>query len=163
MSCGGHWATSCSKCPCHPNGDNGGKSWCSGDCHWRNDECVSCVIEENMDYAGSDINDGLQNIQPNVESCQSSCKTSHPSATRFIWVSPAAAWRAGHGSCWCKSSDSVRKVDTGYTSGEVSCTSSMERVGARKRSRVCGNPPPLNGGLPCHPDRSTEDEIEEWG
>ena len=39
MSCGQHSAINCNQCPY--NGDNLiGQSWCNGDCHWKDDECI---------------------------------------------------------------------------------------------------------------------------
>ena len=34
VSCGGHYATTCSDCP-----EGNGASWCSGDCQWLNRRC----------------------------------------------------------------------------------------------------------------------------
>ena len=36
VSCGGHFASSCSECP-----EGNGASWCKGDCNWKNGECIS--------------------------------------------------------------------------------------------------------------------------
>ena len=35
VSCGGHYAISCSECP-----QGNGASWCNGDCEWLNEECT---------------------------------------------------------------------------------------------------------------------------
>jgi len=35
VSCGGHYADSCSDCP-----QGNGASWCNGDCIWYNDQCI---------------------------------------------------------------------------------------------------------------------------
>ena len=43
MSCGGHSANNCNECPY-----NGailvGKSWCNGDCHWIDEECIPKTV-----------------------------------------------------------------------------------------------------------------------
>ena len=42
MSCGSHSATDCNRCPV--NGDSFmGASWCNGDCHWKDDECIPSI------------------------------------------------------------------------------------------------------------------------
>ena len=35
VSCGAHFASTCSECP-----QGNGAAWCNGDCVWENDECV---------------------------------------------------------------------------------------------------------------------------
>ena len=35
VSCGGHFANTCSACP-----QGNGASWCNGDCHWQANECI---------------------------------------------------------------------------------------------------------------------------
>jgi len=40
VSCGGHDASSCSQCPIDQSGHNHGRSWCNGDCQWRNNRCT---------------------------------------------------------------------------------------------------------------------------
>ena len=40
VDCGGHTATSCSKCPCTKSGDSKGEAWCHDDCHWVDNECT---------------------------------------------------------------------------------------------------------------------------
>ena len=108
--------------------------------------CVSCLIEENIDYYWNDVNDGRQDKQSDAESCQSFCKATHPSARYFTWVSPTS-------DCWCKTSNSGRRVAMNLISGEL--------LGERSKSRVCRDPEPANGGMPCHPDLVTEEQIEE--
>mmetsp|Transcript_86484 Transcript_86484/g.181087 ORF Transcript_86484/g.181087 Transcript_86484/m.181087 type:complete len:341 (+) Transcript_86484:619-1641(+) len=49
VSCGSHTAIACSLCP---NGH--GESWCHGDCHWSNDECVAVQSEPTYDCSTSD-------------------------------------------------------------------------------------------------------------
>ena len=36
VSCGGHYAATCSDCP-----QGNGAYWCNGDCIWSNNECIS--------------------------------------------------------------------------------------------------------------------------
>ena len=35
VSCGMHYADSCSECP-----EGNGALWCNGDCIWSNDQCI---------------------------------------------------------------------------------------------------------------------------
>ena len=85
---------------------------------------LNCVTEEDTGYDGGDLSDGTTNPRQNdVESCRSFCKSDYPSATHFTWIGPNAAWTPGHNTCWCKTSNFVRKPGRrwGETSGEVSC------------------------------------------
>ena len=121
-------------------------------------ECVSC-INENVAYNGYGVNNGLQDKQPDVESCQSFCKTDHPSAPYFSWCSPGCDWKEGRRSCWCQTSNADPRGLFGSLCGEVSCEF-QEGKGKRSRTRVCGNEP-LYGGMPCHAERDADEEIEE--
>jgi len=39
--CGGHWASDCAHCVCHPNGvTDVGAPWCNGVCQYVNGECI---------------------------------------------------------------------------------------------------------------------------
>ena len=78
-------------------------------------------IEENIDYWGSDINYGLDDTKPDVESCRSFCRSSYPQAPYFVWVGPSANW--GPNSCWCKTAEALdnRIEKIGVFSGEVDC------------------------------------------
>ena len=80
-----------------------------------------CLVEDNIDYAGNDINDGTLNRQPDVASCQSFCTSNYPSSPYFVWVSPSASWTGGHDACYCKNTNAGRVKVTGITSGRVSC------------------------------------------
>ena len=85
-----------------------------------------CLVEENIDYPGNDINDGTQNRQPDVASCQSFCSSNYPSSPYFDWVSPSASWTGGHEACYCKNTNAPRVKVTGITSGRVSCDGGEE-------------------------------------
>ena len=45
MSCGGHYADSCSGCP-----QGNGASWCNNDCFWSNGRCISAAGGANQDH-----------------------------------------------------------------------------------------------------------------
>ena len=112
--------------------------------------CASCVIEENKDYHnGDNLNIGQHDTQPDFESCQSFCKTNHPSATYFSWIKltgpepyPLA--------CYCKTTNKERQGEDGFISGEVSCKlhENFGKKAQRSRTRVCGNAT-FNGSRPC--------------
>jgi len=44
VSCGGHSAETCAKCPYNESGNYMGKGWCNGECHWGNNECLDPVV-----------------------------------------------------------------------------------------------------------------------
>ena len=41
VSCGGHNAETCSRCPFDESGASHGQDWCNGDCYWLNGACTS--------------------------------------------------------------------------------------------------------------------------
>ena len=81
---------------------------------------TDCYAERNIDYAGADENDGLNNRQNDAEACRLSCK-SISTAQFFAWASPSHRDTSIHYTCWCKSSDSDRRDSVGVTSGNVMC------------------------------------------
>ena len=72
------------------------------------------IIEEDTDYFGSDLTsgvlNGVDNLQPDAESCRSSCRSK--GAKHF-------SWKSGNNACWCKTSDSGRTGARGAVSGDV--------------------------------------------
>ena len=81
---------------------------------------TDCYSERNIDYAGADENDGLNNRQNDAEACRLSCK-SLSAAQFFAWAGPSYPDSNIHNGCWCKSSDSDRRDSVGVTSGNVFC------------------------------------------
>ena len=78
-------------------------------------------IEEDINYWGSDINLGLNDRKPSVESCISFCQSSYPQAPYFVWVGPSRNWAPK--SCWCKQAGALdnRREAIGIFSGKVDC------------------------------------------
>ena len=87
------------------------------------DDTADCQPEENMDYMGSDLNNGRKDLQPNVESCISFCRTNYPKAIYFTWVDVVHARKEFHNSCWCKNVNAInhRTEAQGITSGAINC------------------------------------------
>ena len=76
----------------------------------------SCLVEDKYDYFNLDnVNWGPSNPQPDWESCRSSCETSHPTATHFVYIK-FGTWTEN---CWCKTSKSGRTSNSNKVSGEV--------------------------------------------
>ena len=71
-----------------------------------------CIIENNIDYPGNDINNG--DPQNDAESCRSFCQSNYPTAKYFSLGTGNA--------CRCKTSNSGRIVKQGVVSGNVMCT-----------------------------------------
>ena len=70
--------------------------------------------EDDTTYHGNDVTgvvNGMDNKQPDVESCRSSC--SSKGAKYFSWFSSA------QNTCWCKTSDSGRVYELGAVAGDV--------------------------------------------
>ena len=80
VTCGGHSASQCEKCPFGPNGSNMGESWCNGECHWMNGGCRPNK-NGNVTCGGHSA--------PNCESCP---WTDH---------GPFGPWGDFHGEKWC--------------------------------------------------------------
>ena len=82
---------------------------------------TGCTIEKNVDYPHNDVNDGLEDKQPDMISCRTYCKSQN--VDYFAWHaadSPAFDYR---NSCWCKTDlPSDNKTDqNGVISGETMC------------------------------------------
>ena len=71
------------------------------------------MTEPGYNYDGNDINNGVNNVQPDIESCRLSCLTL--GATYF-------SFNNNNGRCFCKNSNAGRKVSDTMTSGETTCT-----------------------------------------
>ena len=78
-------------------------------------------LEENIDYAGANVNT-VHTWKADLEGCRTFCRTNHPEAPFFSWVSKNYATTNYHSRCFCKSGDQGRKSSTGITSGMVNCT-----------------------------------------
>ena len=79
------------------------------------------------------MNNGLNNIQYDVEACRLSCR-SETGSEFFDWVSQDYHDSDFYNTCWCKSSDSGRTYSAGVISGNVNCvdvTGMVEWVGVK--------------------------------
>ena len=54
-----------------------------------------------MNYPGNDVNNGLEDKQPDMISCRSFCKSM--CAEFFSWTGPDNPNEDDHNGCWCKS------------------------------------------------------------
>ena len=75
---------------------------------------ANCVTEQDIVYSGNDVNVGSSNIQPDVESCRSSCHAMGASHFTHDQRTPQAG-------CWCKNSDAGRGTSVGEISGDTAC------------------------------------------
>ena len=73
----------------------------------------NCVTEQDKVYSGNDVNDGTTNIQPDVDSCRSSC---HAIYAPYFSYHPMTNQR-----CWCKSTDAGRTTYAGAVAGGTAC------------------------------------------
>ena len=73
----------------------------------------NCVTEQDIAYYGNDVNDGNSNIQPNVDSCRSSCDAIH--APYFSYHPKTTK------ACMCKSTDAGRTTLNDAVSGASAC------------------------------------------
>ena len=81
---------------------------------------AACYSEFNITLPGNDLNDGLNNKQDSAEACRISCR-SVAGSLFFDWVGPTFTNTQYHDGCWCKHSDSGRRVLVGVISGNVNC------------------------------------------
>ena len=72
----------------------------------------ACLIEYDFNYAGNDLGQ-IINVSDSGR-CISGCKTAHPSSSYFTY-------RPSTKDCWCKTTDSGRRVGTGFESGQINC------------------------------------------
>merc|ERR1719471_691840 len=72
------------------------------------------IWEEDTDYYGHDMTsgvlNGMDNLQPDPESCRSSCRSK---GAKYF------SWKPNQNDCWCKTSDSGRTGEQGAVSGDV--------------------------------------------
>ena len=73
---------------------------------------ANCLVEKDIRYNGNNV--GARVTLSDWQSCRSRCTENEPSATHF-------QYRHGNGKCRCKSSDSGRRTNSGFTSGETNC------------------------------------------
>ena len=62
------------------------------------------------------MNDGTSNLQDDVKSCRSSCRSMDADYFSF---------NQDNNACWCKSSNAGRMQGVGIESGETSCSGEM--------------------------------------
>ena len=70
-----------------------------------------CVTEKDISYYGNDVNNGLENVQSDTESCRASCKAMGAPYFDFNY--------AGNRGCYCKNSNAGRRKVAGVMSGET--------------------------------------------
>ena len=80
-----------------------------------------CTIEKNVDYLWNDVNNGLEDKQPDVISCRSFCKSM--SAKFFSWTGPDYPIAGDRNGCWCKTALEMDNKMTvaGVFSGATVC------------------------------------------
>ena len=77
-----------------------------------NDILISeCVTEKDISYYGNDVNNGLENVQSDTESCRASCKAMGAPYFDFNY--------GGNHGCYCKNSNAGRKEVASVISGET--------------------------------------------
>ena len=76
----------------------------------------TCLLDTRMPTTAV----GTSQPQPDLQSCQSFCRTNHPSAPFFQYAnfSTDASY---HQKCWCRSSDDSQVASSGTISGMVNC------------------------------------------
>ena len=122
---------------CDPNANADKKGpCCSSDGHCGNTDkhckCPGCTdfrkrslslctnaVENDTAYKGHDVNKGREELQPNVESCRSFCKTKYK-APYFEYIQPDSPDKYKK-SCWCKRSKDGRVEKAGSVSGNTYC------------------------------------------
>ena len=73
----------------------------------------NCAIEQDTVYSRNDINVGTTNIQPDVDSCRSSCHAIHAPYFSYHPMTSLA--------CWCKSTDAGRRTYPDAVAGGTAC------------------------------------------
>ena len=77
-----------------------------------NDILISeCLTEKDISYYGNDVNNGLENVQSDTESCRASCKAMGAPYFDFNY--------GGNHGCYCKNSNAGRKEVASVISGET--------------------------------------------
>ena len=72
---------------------------------------------------GTLFGDGLHVHQVDFKSCQSYCKSIHPTATHFTYHTSNSGWTTVRNTCWCTAADATPGYRSGAISGEVNCGS----------------------------------------
>ena len=72
-----------------------------------------CMEEEGYGYPRNDVNNGKNNVQPDVKSCRASCRSLGAAYFSFK--------RDIDQACWCKKSSAGRTVSKGVVSGKTLC------------------------------------------
>ena len=80
---------------------------------------IGCRVEENVDVPCCDVS-GLSGIyKPDLESCQSFCKTNKKKY--FTYLGSAVTSAGNRNKCWCKTAITTRTHFPGAYSGEAIC------------------------------------------
>ena len=85
-----------------------------------------CIIEYDISYKHNNVNNGPEDLQPDMESCRSFCKTKN--VPYFEYVKPGSSQLNDRyqGSCWCVASKSGRVEQIGSVSGDTNCLKGKE-------------------------------------
>ena len=89
---------------------------------------AACYSEMDISLPGNDLNNGFNNRQDSAEACRSSCR-SVTGSKFYDWNKSSISSTKWGKSCWCKHSDSGRRVNRETISGNVNClhvTSKLE-------------------------------------
>ena len=95
-----------------------------------NDILISeCLTEKDISYYGNDVNNGLENVQSDTESCRASCKAMGAPYFDFNY--------GGNHGCYCKNSNAGRREVAGVTGGETCQDTGNNSTGSTgKDSRI---------------------------
>ena len=80
---------------------------------------VACLIENDFNYQGNDLGSIIS--VADYGRCISGCKTAYPSSAYFTY-------NTFNKDCWCKTSDSGRRIQTGIISGNINCQTTTTAV-----------------------------------
>ena len=84
---------------------------------------MTCLVEPNTNYQGNAMNKGMDDKQPDLESCKSFCRSNYPTAKYFSYASPDYPHPILNNAkfCSCKHSNGGRKELKGFISGDLTC------------------------------------------
>ena len=97
-----------------------------------------CLTEKDISYYGNDVNNGLDNVQPDVESCRASCKSMGSPYFDFNY--------GGNRGCYCKTSNAGRRQVNGVISGKT-CIKSERKPSGQCPELDCSLCPPVSTSL----------------
>ena len=84
-------------------------------------------MEENYAYPGiPSTNQGVQDQQPDLESCRNLCQTKN--ARYFTWRSPSNGDQSTNYQCWCKNElkEVEKKYAYGVFTGDTKCDGKLK-------------------------------------